>query len=349
MQPGELTVPQLCSILERRGVLTAQDRVQAQGLEPVHRAKLEAMREAAEHGGRAMGSIDAIDLVVSMGIPNAATAGTVIGDVVIAEAISFESGLRLMRFVPDLIDRALITTTISRPFALRYGVVPVGVSGETLILGVASPLSADLVDELRRSSKSEITQVICPKSEIRNVIQIALPPPLTSQSPMLPSRASSNAIQAFELPRPRSRLPWIIGGSFAIVIAIGFVILLVVIMTRGGPDEPVEAPAVEAPGEVATTAESPEVAEPPEPDTDGDHPAPVAGGPLHFRVKLLGLPRGAQVRLDGEKLRRKTINVPNDGRQHRIEVKARTFEPWEHVVTATEDMEIEVDLARSRH
>lgn len=354
MQPDELTVAHLCGILERRGVITPQDRVQAQGLEPVHRAKLEAMRDAAEGGRRAAGSIDAIDLVISMGIPNAATAGTVIGDVVIAEALSLASSLRLMRFVPDLINRQLITTTISRPFAVRHSVVPMGMSEETLILAVASPLSADLIEELRRSSKSEINQVICPKSDITNVIQIALPPPPPTQSPMIPSGASSHALQAFELPRSRSKLPWIIGGSVAFVVVVVLVVLVIFGLSRSRPDgsvETTETTPVEDPLIGATTAESPQVSEQDEdaaPDAADDQTSPVVGGPLHFRVKLRGIPRGAQVRLDGEKMRRKTINVPNDGHQHRIEVKARTFETWDHVMTATEDIELDVEMVRRR-
>jgi hypothetical protein len=334
MKRGELTVQQLCDILEGQGVLSTQERIRVEGRSIAQRVKLEeiqASRSTDER--RATAVVDAIDIVTSMGVPNAAKPGMLVSDLAIAEAIAVHCGLQLIRFTADLVDRELVAATLSRPFALRHCVMPVGTSGEALLLAVASPLDEDVLESLQRKSGTEVRLVISPKSDIRNAIHQVFPQP----SEVPPPRTTVQPAQGKEPPRRAPGLPlWLIlGGGAALVVAIGLLVAAAVWSARAGePISPAEDPI--------SAAASPSTA------SAGGRAAAAKAGPrggdrrLHVRVTLRGVPPGAAISLDGERIDRSSMNVANDGRSHEIEVRAPGREPWLHTFAPTTDAVIDV-------
>gem|GEM_PF-4030896 len=188
-------------------------------------------------------------------------------------------------------------------------------------------------------------------------------------SPLSQSRMG-HAVLADTAARPRRRR-WIgVVGVLAGAIAM---VGLAVLFARGGADEEgggrasapavrtrprgevVASPAVAAvppPRPVAPVPAPPAVSSPPAdvgPAADAESPAAEVGEDAaeafsEVRIELRGVPRGAVVRVDGERHAGTTVRRPRGTGEVRIEVLGRGFRPWERTVSLARDVEIEVRL-----
>ena len=80
--------------------------------------------------------------------------GSPIGEDAVAEALAQASGVPYLKIDPLKIDNDLVTKTLSRPFARRHVVIPVGRHGEDLVLAVADPFDTTLGSAQRWRGRS---------------------------------------------------------------------------------------------------------------------------------------------------------------------------------------------------
>ena len=138
-----------------------------------------------------------------------------------------------------------------------------------------------------------------------------------------------------ELPRSRTG-SWLAAAAASLALVGG----LLWWGMRGEPDPQ----AVVTP---EPTSESPTVEERVEAEAE---PPPPTAAPPPANVSLVGLPEGAEVRLDGQPHEGSTLAVPRDGEAHAIEVSAPGHRPWrvERVIESDLMIQVAMEERRSR-
>ena len=89
---------------------------------------------------------------------------------VVAQALSQATGVPYLKIDPLRIDSDLVTKTLSRPFARRHAVIPVGQSGESLCFAVIDPHDTSLRESLESLIPEPITYVVSSKCDIVAII-----------------------------------------------------------------------------------------------------------------------------------------------------------------------------------
>ena len=88
----------------------------------------------------------------------------------IAECLAEAANLSHLRIDPLRLDNALITKTLSRPFARRHVVIPVAEEGTALRIAVADPFDGGLREQLEALLRRPLHYVVASKREILAVI-----------------------------------------------------------------------------------------------------------------------------------------------------------------------------------
>ena len=144
-----LGASQLAQILQRQGVLSTDQADQV-----VKEARTAPGREgnarAFEQRARAY------DLVQRLQFPSTNSPTGVLGEVEIAKAIADDANLDFVRIDPLNLDADLIESRISRPFAKRHRMLPLGMHNGRLQVACADPYDLESIDSFRRIVEREI-------------------------------------------------------------------------------------------------------------------------------------------------------------------------------------------------
>jgi general secretion pathway protein E len=164
---------ELCAgVLVAQGLLSDDDRRTAIAREAVQRARL--TRERTQLAGRALDTVEIspIEIIASLHLPDARRPGmadTVDEDKATAAiAKGLEVGYRKIDRLK--LDAKLITSTISRPFARKHGVLPLVREDGKLAVAVANPFDAELLEQLRALTRGAVEPILSAPSDIQRCI-----------------------------------------------------------------------------------------------------------------------------------------------------------------------------------
>ncbi len=110
------------------------------------------------------------EILVSAKVANASDARRTLDEDTIAECLAKAADLPHLKIDPLKIDGALVTKTLSRPFARRHVVVPVAERGETLVLAITDPFDAALRDSLETLIRRPLEYVVSAKRDVLAII-----------------------------------------------------------------------------------------------------------------------------------------------------------------------------------
>jgi general secretion pathway protein E len=96
--------------------------------------------------------------------------GRLIGEDKVAEALAKAANTPYLKIDPLKIDNDLVAKSLSRPFARRHVVIPVGRDSEGLVLAVADPFDTALRESLSQTIDSPIRVVVSAKTDIIAII-----------------------------------------------------------------------------------------------------------------------------------------------------------------------------------
>ena len=106
------------------------------------------------------------ELVAIGDLPHPKLSHRRIDEDVIAECLAEVAGLPYLKIDPLKLDNELITKTLSRPFARRHVVVPVGKEGETIRVAIADPLDSALRESLAQAIGAPLDYVVSSKRDV---------------------------------------------------------------------------------------------------------------------------------------------------------------------------------------
>jgi general secretion pathway protein E len=167
----EFTVEYVAAALAAAGVLTDDARRTAAAREPAQRARL-LREQASRNGGRALrrAELSPIEIVASFGFPDARREGEAVDEDKAARAVADAAGVAYRKIDPLELDAALITRTLSRPFARRHGVLPLERRNGSLIVAASNPFDRELFENLRGLTGAGIEPVLAAPSDIHRAI-----------------------------------------------------------------------------------------------------------------------------------------------------------------------------------
>jgi general secretion pathway protein E len=110
------------------------------------------------------------EIVTAAKVPSARDGKKLIDEDAVAECLAEAADVPYLKIDPLKVDGALVTRTLSRPFARRHAVVPVGERGEALLLALTDPFDAPLRENLQALIRRPLEIVVASKRDVLAII-----------------------------------------------------------------------------------------------------------------------------------------------------------------------------------
>ena len=171
--PGEkkLTIPSVAQLLKRRNLLNdsqlelilQQGQIQAERL---HK-QLSTGRQHSRSLNQDQLSPAEVISSFNLEIPGSKK---LLSEDIITEALARAAGLPYLKIDPLKLDLDIVTSHISRAFALRNLMVPVDMVNGRLVIAICDPTDHHGIDELRRTRRIKVDRVMASRSDILKVL-----------------------------------------------------------------------------------------------------------------------------------------------------------------------------------
>ena len=154
-----LSPKQLAQILERQGLLTSAQVSQI-------------LRESKKVGGGENGyrayeqHALGYEVIQRLQFPSPKDPTGVLGEVEIAKAVAADADLDFVRIDPLDLDADLIESRMSRPFAKRHRMLPLGMRDGRLQVACANPYDLESIDSFRRIVERDIDLLVASEPDI---------------------------------------------------------------------------------------------------------------------------------------------------------------------------------------
>jgi len=172
-EPKKLTFENVAHLLERRGLVS-----QEQLADVLKRGRAQEMRLYSQHHSGAIRrspagaeTVSPAEVIASFNLEIPGTAGHLLGEDSITEALAAAAALPYYKIDPLKLDLKVVTDYIPRPFALKNLIVAVAESGGVVTVAVADPFNESIINELATARRLEIRRVLSSKSDILKILR----------------------------------------------------------------------------------------------------------------------------------------------------------------------------------
>jgi general secretion pathway protein E len=166
---GEFSVDYVLDVLQKHGLVREEQRRMVLAREGAQRTRL--AREAGS--GHRRRELSPIEIIASFDLPDPRRRPEQVDQDKIAALVAAEVGLRYQRIDRLKLDPALITRTLSLPYARRHGVLALSREGSSLVVAVTNPFDDALLDELVELTRCDVTRVLATPSDVyRSITEV---------------------------------------------------------------------------------------------------------------------------------------------------------------------------------
>jgi len=169
-----VTMETLTGLMVREGLMSEEQKKDAVVKERSQRARLNHQLREVRVGRSArqqpQANLSPVEVLASFEFEIPGSGGKQLLEQRIMQTLAQELGLEYMKIDPTKLDMNLVTQTISRPFAKRHRMVPVGQRDETLIMAVDDPFDEEGKDLIKRATGRPLKLVLTTPSDIRKII-----------------------------------------------------------------------------------------------------------------------------------------------------------------------------------
>ena len=152
--------------LQRAGLITPAQRTEIASREAYLKQHLTKL-----HDGGKNYDVSPVEMVAVAAPPVPGKPGAVLDEDAISEAVARDAGVGYRKIDPLKLDMALITRTLSRPYAERHVALPLQAVDGRLIVAVANPFDAELFELLAQRAGMPVDAVLSSKSDILRSIE----------------------------------------------------------------------------------------------------------------------------------------------------------------------------------
>ncbi len=137
------------------------------------RARLQKMQETSNPRRlhQAQHPILPSEIISSFDIEIPGKGGKTLTEDAITEVIAEEVGLEYKKIDPLKLNLDIVTTYVSRPFALRHLIIPTDEADGVVTMAVADPFNLEAVESLKNARKLKIKLVLSSKSDILKMVR----------------------------------------------------------------------------------------------------------------------------------------------------------------------------------
>jgi general secretion pathway protein E len=172
--PRRLDLEALCEILMRAALLAEPQRREVMVHESRERGRILRERGLATTSGRRSRADDdqvhPAEIVAALKLECTDGTGRPLTEETVMRAVAAAAGLEYRTIDPLKIDGKLCAQTLSRPFARRHTALPLGLEDGALVIAIADPFDAEMLDNLQRFVTHRVRTVVAPKSDIQRII-----------------------------------------------------------------------------------------------------------------------------------------------------------------------------------
>ncbi len=111
------------------------------------------------------------EVIASLNLEIPGAGGKLLTEDAITEVLAQAVGLPYLKINPMKLNLDLVTAHISRPFALKHLIVPVGYEEGVVVLAVADPFNEEVVEELRSIKRMEFRRVLASRNDILKILR----------------------------------------------------------------------------------------------------------------------------------------------------------------------------------
>jgi general secretion pathway protein E len=173
-EPKRLTFENCARLLQKRGMITAEQLVEILARGKAQETRLYALHQSGGSRRVQSGAADIIspaEVIASFNLELQGQAGRLLSEDLVTEAIAAEAGLPYLKIDPLKLDLGVVTSHIPRPFALKNLIVAVGESNGMTTVAVADPFNDRIISELASARQLEIRRVLSSKSDILKILR----------------------------------------------------------------------------------------------------------------------------------------------------------------------------------
>jgi len=154
-----LSPKKLAQILERQGLLTP---VQVEQVVKESKTVPDTENGARAYEQHALG----YEILQRLQFPSDTNPSGILGEVEIATAVATDAELEFVRIDPLDLDADLIESRMSRPFAKRHRMLPLGMRDGRLQVACANPYDLESIDSFRRIVERDIDLLVASEPDI---------------------------------------------------------------------------------------------------------------------------------------------------------------------------------------
>lgn len=168
---NEKTKNSIIDILLAAGYLTKKKAQEIHSKEKTFYARLLKSRGKTISREKIVNTdISIVDIIDSLKLKMPGSDSEFLTEEVIMKEVAKHLGVPYIKIDPLKLDSDVVTKVISRPFAIRYQIVPIAMSGNTLTVVTSNPYEHEGIDGIKQSKGFDIEMVISAKSDIMNLI-----------------------------------------------------------------------------------------------------------------------------------------------------------------------------------
>jgi general secretion pathway protein E len=169
-----LSIEYVTGLLKTKGLLTDDQikEISITGEAQRARIKKQIERDTIQKSSQAIKiAVSSAEVIASFKFDLPGKPGKLLTEDYITELIAEELGMDYLKIDPLKLNLDMVTANISRPFAQRHLVVPVGKENGTVLLAVADPFDTEALSNLERTTKMRLKLILSSKSDILKIVR----------------------------------------------------------------------------------------------------------------------------------------------------------------------------------
>ena len=170
----DLSIEYVTGLLKRKGLLTDDQikEVFITGEAQRARIKKQLERDTIQKSAHAIKiAVSSAEVIASFKFDLPGKPGKLLSEDYITELIAEDLGMDYLKIDPLKLNLDIVTANISRPFAQKHLVVPVGKEDGAVLLAVADPFDTEALDNLARTTKMRLKLILSSKSDILKIVR----------------------------------------------------------------------------------------------------------------------------------------------------------------------------------
>jgi len=171
MATQKLNLTAVAQLLHRRKLLSAQqlEMILEQGQLQLERLQKQLGGKQRKKQSQASETISPAEVISSFNLEIPGSKKLLSEDL-ITETLARAAGLPYLKIDPLKLDLDIVTSHISRAFALKNLMIPVDLVNGTLVIAVCDPTDNHGIEELQRTRRVKVTRVLASRTDILKVL-----------------------------------------------------------------------------------------------------------------------------------------------------------------------------------